>query len=118
MTVTHTLRLAPLLLLLGLAACVTAPARPATFAATLPAFTLKDPRGTTHERDALLAKGGLVLVSSAPTLASGDAQEAWNAALAAAAPPDGRWFLLEDMSQSSFPGTARGRFVHRHVTRC
>lgn len=79
------------------------------YAAALPAFTLEDPAGKKHERDALLAGGGLVVVVTAPTLACGDAQEAWNEALAAAAPGEGRWLLLEDMSQSAFPGTALGR---------
>lgn len=79
------------------------------YAAALPAFTLEDPAGKKHERDALLADGGLVVVVTAPTLACGEAQEAWNEALAAAAPGEGRWLLLEDLSQSAFPGTALGR---------
>ena len=102
------------LLLLGLCAC-TPPATtaPSPFAQALPAFALEDPGGTRHERDALLADGGLVVVVTSPTLASGDEQEAWNAALAAAAPAGARWVLLEDLSQSSFPDTALGRMKEK-----
>jgi len=98
------LLLAPLLV-----GCAAPAAAPAAFTPALPAFALEDPRGTRHERDALLAEGGLLLVVTAPILAAGDAQEAWNDALAAAAPSGGRWLLVEDVSQSSFPGTALDR---------
>jgi hypothetical protein len=80
------------------------------FAATLPAFTLADPRGAQHGRDALLADdGGLLIIVTAPRMSQGDEQTAWNDAITAAAPAHARWLLLEDLSQSSFPGTALGR---------
>ena len=75
--------------------------------ASLPQFVLADPNGKKHASSELL-KGGLVLVVTAPTYHTEKAQRAWGDLLPAAKPKGkGRLVFLEDMTASSFKGTAR-----------
>ena len=76
----------------------------------LPEFTLDDPHGTQHA-SADLAKHGLVLLISAPTLDNADAQSDWADALLAERPEGTsvRFVLLQDMSVSWFEDTALER---------
>lgn len=73
----------------------------------LPDFALRDPAGRLHTR-ASLAGGGLVLVVTAPTLASEEAQRAWDALLRGARPEGtrARIAFVEDLEQSWFPDRA------------
>jgi hypothetical protein len=74
---------------------------------SLPQFLLADPNGKKHASSELL-KGGLVLVVTAPTYHNEKAQRAWGD-LRPAAKPKGkaRLVFLEDMTASSFKGTAK-----------
>ena len=75
--------------------------------ASLPQFVLADPDGKKHASGEIL-KGGLVLVVTAPTYHTEKAQRAWGDLLPAAKPKGkGRLVFLEDMTASSFKGTAR-----------
>lgn len=73
----------------------------------LPDFSLRDPAGRVHTRASLAAEG-LILVVTAPTLASEDAQRGWDDHLRAARPAEvrGRVAFLEDLDQSWFPDMA------------
>ena len=73
----------------------------------LPQFVLADPNGKRHASSDLL-KGGLVLVVTAPTYHTEKAQRVWGDLLPAAKPKGkGRLVFLEDMTASSFKGTAK-----------
>jgi hypothetical protein len=75
--------------------------------ASLPQFVLADPDGKKHSSREFL-KGGLVLVVTAPTYHTEKAQRAWGDLLPAAKPKGkGRLVFLEDMTASSFKGTAK-----------
>jgi peroxiredoxin len=75
--------------------------------ASLPQFVLADPDGRKHASSELL-KGGLVLVVTAPTYHTEKAQRAWGDLLPAAQPKGKvRLVFLEDMTASSFKGTAK-----------
>ena len=73
----------------------------------LPEFSLRDPVGRLHTR-ATLARAGVVLVVTAPTLSEEDAQRGWEAQLRKARPPEARprVAFVEDLDQSWFPDTA------------
>lgn len=95
-----------LVVTLGLtAAAVAAP--PASKGRRLPDFSLPDPAGQVHTR-ASLARDGVVLVVTAPTLSNEDAQRGWDVQLRAARPQGSRARLafVEDLDQSWFPDTA------------
>lgn len=79
----------------------------ADHARPLPDFSLRDPAGRLHTRESLASRG-LVLVVTAPVLASQDDQRAWDAHLRAARPEDAgaRLAFSEDLAQSWFPGRA------------
>lgn len=73
----------------------------------VPNFTLADPQGGKHSLPQL-AKQGLVLVMTAPTLRDESAQKGWDADLVAARGSNkGALVFVEDMSASLFKGTAR-----------
>jgi hypothetical protein len=75
--------------------------------ASLPQFVLADPNGKKHASSELL-KDGLVLVVTAPTYHTQKEQRAWGAFLPAAKPKGKeRLVFLEDMTASSFKGTAK-----------
>jgi hypothetical protein len=79
----------------------------ASAGASLPQFVLADPDGRKHASSELL-KGGLVMVVTAPTYHTEKAQRAWGDLLPAAQPKGkGRLVFLEDMTASSFKGTAK-----------
>lgn len=67
----------------------------------LPDFRLEDPAGAVHTREAL-ARGGLVLVVTAPIVTCERAQRGWDEHLGRERPPatSGRLAFLEDLSQS------------------
>jgi hypothetical protein len=67
----------------------------------LPDFRLQDPAGAVHTRDDL-ARGGLVLVVTAPIVTCERAQRGWDEHLGRERPPgtSGRLAFLEDLSQS------------------
>jgi hypothetical protein len=67
----------------------------------LPDFRLEDPAGAFHTRD-VLARGGLVLVVTAPIITAERAQRGWDEHLGRERPPatSGRLAFLEDLSQS------------------
>ena len=72
----------------------------------LPEFKLKDPRGKAYSRKDILADG-VVLVVTAPILSNKSDQEAWAKYLKTAKRRNkGLLVFLEDMSPSSFKGTA------------
>jgi len=104
---------APALLL---AAALVGPAAAAAgdeeYAPELPEASLEDPLGTQLSlRELARARGGLVLVVTAPTLANEDAQEGWDEHLRAARPAEdlGRLVFLQDMEPSWFEDTALER---------
>lgn len=73
---------------------------------TLPNFTLPDPHGGMHS-SSQLAKNGLVLVVTAPTLRDKNAQKGWNKYLVAAKGANKASFVfIEDLSVSMFKGIA------------
>lgn len=74
---------------------------------TLPDFALRDPAGRLHTR-ASLASHGLVVLITAPTLASEDDQRAWDGFLCATRPEaaGAQLAFVEDLDQSWFPDRA------------
>lgn len=74
---------------------------------TLPDFALRDPAGRLHTR-ASLASHGLVVLVTAPTLASEDDQRAWDGFLCATRPDaaSAQLAFVEDLDQSWFPDRA------------
>jgi hypothetical protein len=73
----------------------------------LPEFSLKDPRGKVFTRKDILGDGA-VFVVTAPILSDKSDQEDWAKYLKATKHKGkGRLVFLEDMSPSSFKGTAR-----------
>jgi len=72
----------------------------------LPEFSLKDPRGKTVTRKDIL-KNGIIFVVTAPILSEKKEQEDWAKYLKAARHKGkARLIFLQDMSPSSFKGTA------------
>lgn len=73
----------------------------------LPDFSLRDPVGRLHTR-ATLARDGVVLVVTAPTVSEEDAQRGWDAQLRKARPRavGPRLVFVEDLDQSWFPDMA------------
>lgn len=74
--------------------------------ARLPNFSLPDPGGTYHSSNEI-AKNGLVLVVTAPTLHDKSSQEGWDKYLVQTMPKGrSKLVFIEDMSVSSFKGIA------------
>jgi hypothetical protein len=69
-------------------------------------FTLPDPDGGMHNSKTL-AKNGMVLVVTAPTLHDKGAQEGWSTCLPGAMPKGGMLVFIEDMSVSAWKSVAR-----------
>jgi hypothetical protein len=83
---------------------------------TLPDFRLEDPAGAVHTR-ADLARGGLVLVVTAPIHKNERAQRGWDDHLGRERPQGttAKLAFLEDMQQSWFQRVALAAMRHEYV---
>ncbi len=87
----------------------------ASYAQTLPEFTLNDPNNKPITKTDL-AKDGLVLVVTAPILANQTAQEGWAKALQdTRGNSKVKFAYLQDMHPSNFKDTARSRMREEYA---